>query len=122
MGLRTLFIVLAVVQCITSYNIKINPIVKTQVQNVKNSGDNNNIQLAQISNSTILQSIPSQVYQSHLNELWSTTAVLMSFSMVLINLSVTLTKKVLVIFKLNIRINNLESIIFSKSVYYSVIK
>ena len=56
MGLRTLFIVLAVVQCTTSYNMKINPIVKTQVQNVKNSGDNNNIQLSTITNSTILQS------------------------------------------------------------------
>ena len=99
MGLRTLFIVLAVVQCITSYNIKI----KTQVQNVKNSGDNNNIQLATITNSTILQSISSQVYKLHLNELWSTTAIL-----------VTLTKQALVIFKLNMRINNLESIIFQR--------
>ena len=101
MGLRTLFIVLAVVQCISSYNIKISPQIKTQVQNVKNSGDNNNIQLATITNSTILQSIPHQVYQSQLNELWSTMAILVTFALVFIILSLTLTKQALVIFKLS---------------------
>ena len=112
MGLKTLLIFLAVVQCVTSYSIKINPVLKTKVQNVKNTADNNNIQLAQISNSTILQSIPSQVYQSNLTDLWSTTGVLVSFSLVFIILSVTVTKQALVIFKLNMRINNLESIIY----------
>ena len=115
MGLKILLIFLAVVNCVTSYSIKINPILNTKVQNVKNTGDNNSIQLAQISNRTILQQIPSQVYQSHLNELWSTTGVLVSFSLVFIILSVTITKQALVIFKLNLRVNNLEQIIYLQS-------
>ena len=58
MDQRTLFIVLSLVLSISSYNIKINPIVKTQVQSIKNSGDQNTIQLASITNSTILQVVP----------------------------------------------------------------
>ena len=115
MGFKILFIFLAMVQSVTNYSIKINPILNTKVQNVKNTGDNNSIQLAQITNSTILQSIPSQVYQSHINKLWSTTGVLVSFSLVFIILSVTITKQASVIFKLNLGVNNLEQIIYLQS-------
>ena len=66
MGFKIL-ILLVVIQIVTPYSIKINPVLNTKVNNVKNTGDHNNIQLAQISNSTILNSIPSQVYQSHQN-------------------------------------------------------
>ena len=93
--------------------MKINSIVKTQVLNIKNSGDHNSIQLASITNTTILQTaVPHQLYQSHLNELYSTLAILVTFSVMFLILSVTLTKVALVIFKLNMRINNLEAVIF----------
>ena len=89
MGFQIL-ILLAVVQIVTPYSIKINPVLNTKVNNVKNTGDHNNIQLAQISNSTIL----------------------VFFSLVFIILSVTITKQALVIFKLNLRISNLEQVIY----------
>ena len=40
--------------------------VQTSVQNIKNSGEHNTIQLSTITNSTILQAaVPHQIYQSH---------------------------------------------------------
>ena len=112
MDLRTLLIVLSIVLSISSYNIKINPVVKTSVQNIKNSGDHNTIQLSSITKSTILQAaVPHQIYQSHLNELYSTSAILVIFSVLFIILSVILTRITLVIFKLNQRLNHLEVII-----------
>ena len=111
MGIK-IFILFIVAQIVIPYSIKINPVLNTKVNNVKNQGDHNTIQLAQISNSTILNSIPSQVIQSHQNELMSTTAILVSFSVVFIILSITITKQALVIFKLNLRISKLEQVIY----------
>ena len=111
MGIK-IFILLVVTQIVIPCSIKINPVLNTKVNNVKNNGDHNTIQLAQISNSTILNSIPSQVIQSHQNELMSTTAILVSFSVVFIILSITITKQALVIFKLNLRISKLEQVIY----------
>ena len=112
MDLSTLFIVLSIVLSISSYNIKINPVVKTSVQNIKNSGDHNTIQLSSITNSTILQAaVPHQIYQSHLNELYSTSAILVIFSVLFIILSIILTRVTVIIFKSNQRLNHLEVII-----------
>ena len=109
MDLRTLITILSLVLFSSSYNIKINPVVKTSVQNIKNSGDHNTIQLSTITNSTILQAaVPHQIYQSHLNELYSTSAILEIFSVLFIILSVIITRITLVIFKLNLRLNHLE--------------
>ena len=109
MDLRTLITILSLVLFCASYNIKINPVDKTSVQNIKNSGDHNTIQLSTITNSTILQAaVPHQIYQSHKNELYSTSAILVIFSVLFIILSVIITRLTLVIFKLNLRLNHLE--------------
>ena len=46
MEVRTLISVLFLVSVCVSYNIKINPVVKTSVNNLKNTGEHNSIQLA----------------------------------------------------------------------------
>ena len=72
--------VLLLVSSVNGYNIRINPIVKTSVTSLKNQGDNNSIQFSSISNSTILQAVPQQLYQSHYNELLSTSVILVIFT------------------------------------------
>ena len=107
--LRSVISVLILVSTCVSYNIKINPIVKTSVNNLKNTGEHNSIQLSTITNSTILQAaVPQQLYQCHLNELLSTSAILVIFSFLFIILSVIITKITLVLFKLNLRISQIE--------------
>ena len=109
MEVRPVLFVLLLVSSVNGYNIKINPIVKTSVTNLKNTGDNNSIQLATITNSTILQAaVPQQLYQSHYNELLSTSVILVIFSFLFIILSVIITKITLVLFKLNQRISQIE--------------
>ena len=108
MELRSVISVLFLVSACVNYNIKINPVVKTSVNNLKNTGEHNSIQLSTITNSTILQAaVPHQVYQSHLNELFSTSAILVIFSVLFIILSVIITKITLVLFKLNLRLSQL---------------
>ena len=109
MEVRPVIFVLLLVSTCVSYNIKINPIVKTSVTNLKNTGEHNSIQLSTITNSTILQAaVPQQLYQSHLNELLSTSAILVIFSFLFIILSVMITKIFLVLCKLNLRISQIE--------------
>ena len=109
MEVRPVLFVLLLVSSVSGYNIKINPIVKTSVTNLKNTGDNNSIQLSTITNSTILQAaVPQQLYQSHYNELLSTSVILVIFSFLFIILSVIITKITLVLFKLNQRISQIE--------------
>ena len=80
MEVRTLISVLFLVSVCVSYNIKINPVVKTSVNNLKNTGEHNSIQLSTITNSTILKAaVPHQVY-----ELFSTSAILVIFSVLFI--------------------------------------
>ena len=114
MEFRKTLLILIVIQSVFNYSIKINPILNTKVQNVKNQGDGNSIQLAQITNSTILNHIPLAVYQSRTNELWSTTIILVFFSLVFIILSVTITRLALTVFKLNLQMINLEQVIIYK--------
>ena len=83
MGIK-IFILFIVAQIVIPYSIKINPVLNTKVNNVKNQGD----------------------------ELMSTSAILVSFSVVFIILSITITKQALVIFKLNLRISKLEQVIY----------
>ena len=104
MDLRTLITILSLVLFSSSYNIKINPVVKTSVQNIKNSGDHNTIQLSTITNSTILQAaVPHQIYQSHLNQLYSTSAILVIFSVLFIIISVIITKANLSDFQIKLK-------------------
>ena len=92
-----------------SYNIKISPKIHTSVTNLKNQGDNNSIQFSSIANSTILQATTQQVYDTHYNELLSTSAFLSILAVVFIILSVVINKLTLAIFKLSLRVTQLES-------------
>ena len=94
MNLRQAAILSCFALQICGYSIRINPVVKTQVQAIKNQGNQNKIQLQNISNSTILQAVPSQLYQSHLNELYSTSAVLIVFGFLFMIISVIATNNI----------------------------
>ena len=85
-----------------AYNIKISPKIHTQVTNLKNQGDNNSIQFSSITNSTILQATTKQVYDTHYNELLSTSAFLSILAVVFIILAVIINKLTLAIFKLSL--------------------
>ena len=102
-------LVFLLVTSIHSYNIRISPRIHTSVTSLKNQGDNNSIQYSSISNSTILQAIPQQIYDTHYNELLSTSVILTIFSAVFIILSVIINKLTLALFKLSQRVNQLET-------------
>ena len=101
--------VLLLVSSVNGYNIRINPIVKTSVTSLKNQGDNNSIQFSSISNSTILQAVPQQLYESHYNELLSTSVILLIFALLFIILAVIINKLTLALFKLSQRISQIEA-------------
>ena len=102
--------VLLLVSSVNGYNIRINPIVKTSVTSLKNQGDNNSIQFSSISNSTILQqAVPQQLYESHYNELMSTSVILIIFALLFIILPVIINKLTLALFKLSQRVNQLQT-------------
>ena len=97
------------VSSVYGYNIRISPKIKTSVTSLKNQGDNNSIHYSSISNSTILQAIPQQLYDSHYNELLSTSVILIIFAILFIVLSVIINKLTLALFKLSQRVNQLET-------------
>ena len=97
------------VSSVNGYNIRISPKIKTSVTSLKNQGDNNSIHYSSISNSTILQAVPQQLYDSHYNELLSTSVILIIFAILFIILSVIINKLTLALFKLSQRINQLEA-------------
>ena len=94
---------------IHAYNIRISPKIHTSVTSLKNQGNNNSIHYSSISNSTILQAIPKQIYETHYNELLSTSVFLTILAVVFIILSVVINKLTLAIFKLSLRVTQLES-------------
>ena len=103
-------LVLLLVSNVNGYNIRISPIVKTSVTSLKNQGDYNCIQSSSISNSTILQqAVPQQLYESHYNELLSTSVILLIFAFLFIILSVIINKLTLALFKLSQRISQIEA-------------
>ena len=102
-------LVLLLVSSVNGYNIRISPIVKTSVTSLKNQGDNNSIQYSSISNSTILQAVPQQLYDSHYNELLSTSVILLIFAFLFIILAVIINKLTLALFKLSQRISQIEA-------------
>ena len=97
------------VSSVNGYNIRISPKIKTSVTSLKNQGDNNSIHYSSISNSTILQAVPQQLYDSHYNELLSTSVILIIFALLFIILSVIINKLTLALFKLSQRVNQLET-------------
>ena len=108
MELWTLLVFL-LVSSAHSYNIRISPKIHTSVTSLKNQGDNNSIQYSSISNSTILQALPQQVWDTHFNELLSTSVIFSIFAVVFIILSVIINKLTLAIFKLSLRVTQLEA-------------
>ena len=92
-----------------AYNIKISPKIHTQVTNLQNRGDNNSIQFSAITNSTILQATTQQVFDTHYNELLSTSVFLSIFAVVFLILAIIINRLTLTIFKLSLRVTILES-------------
>ena len=92
-----------------AYNLKISPKIHTQVTNLQNRGDNNSIQFSAITNSTILQATTQQVFDTHFNELLSTSIFLSVFGVVFLILAITINKLTLTIYKLSLRVTILES-------------
>ena len=92
-----------------AYNLKISPKIHTQVTNLQNRGDNNSIHFSSITNSTILQETTQQVFDTHFNELLSTSIFLSVFGVVFLILAVTINKLTLTIYKLSLRVTVLES-------------
>ena len=97
---------------ILSYQIRVDPRIKTSVNNLQAKGTNNSIKFSQITNSTILQALPEAVIQSHANELISTSIILSVFATTFCILAIIINKTVMAIFKLNQRITHLESVCF----------
>ena len=112
MELKTL-LVLILVSNIHCYNIRVDPRIKTSVNNLQNKGSNNSIKLSQITNSTIFQALPEAILTSHSNELISTSIILSAFAIVFCILSAIINKIVLSVFKLNQRITQLEAMCFA---------
>ena len=102
-------LLLLLVSSVNGYNIRISPKIKTSVTSLKNQGDNNSIHYSSISNSTILQAVPQQLYDSHYNELLSTSVILLIFALLFIILAVIINKLTLALFKLSQRINQIET-------------
>ena len=94
---------------IHAYNIRISPKIHTSVTSLKNQGNNNSIHYSSISNSTILQAIPQAIWDTHFNELLSTSVIFSIFAIVFIILSVIFNKLTLAIFKLSLRVTQLEA-------------
>ena len=92
-----------------AYNLKISPKIHTQVTNLQNRCDNNSIHFSSITNSTILQETTQQVFDTHFNELLSTSIFLSVFGVVFLILAVTINKLTLTIYKLSLRVTVLES-------------
>ena len=92
-----------------AYNLKISPKIHTQVTNLQNRGDNNSIHFSSITNSTILQETTQQVFDTHFNELLSTSIFLSVFGVVFLILAVTINKLTLTIYKISLRVTVLES-------------
>ena len=92
-----------------AYNLKISPKIHTQVTNLQNRGDNNSIHFSAITNSTILQATTQQVFDTHFNELLSTSIFLSVFGVVFLILAVTINKLTLTIYKISLRVTVLES-------------
>ena len=65
-----------ILSSVNGYSLKINPHIQTAVNTLQAKGQNNTLSFSQISNSTILNAIPSQIHASHQNELISFSVIL----------------------------------------------
>ena len=99
-----------IIPSIHGYSLKINPHIQTAVNTLQARGSNNTLSFSQISNATILNAIPSQIQQSHQNELISFSITLVIFTIVFLVLAKIINQQVLTTYKLHLRIANLEAV------------
>ena len=109
-GMAYLFLLCFIISSVNPYSLKINPHIKTAVNTLSATGENNKLSLSQISNSTIFQAIPAQLASSHQNELISFSVTLVIFSVAFLILGKVINQQVLTIYKLHQRLANLEAI------------
>ena len=93
-----------------SYSLKINPHIQTAVNTLQATGQNNSLSFSQISNSTILSAIPSQIHASHQNELISFSVILVIFTIAFLILGKIISQQVLATYKLHLRLTKLEAV------------
>ena len=99
-----------IISSVNGYSLKINPHIQTAVNTLQAKGQNNTLSLSQISNSTILNAIPSQIHASHQNELISFSVTLVIFTIAFLVLGKIINQHVLATYKLHLRIANLEAV------------
>ena len=104
------FLLWFIISSVSPYSLKINPQIKTAVNTLSASGQDNKVSLSQISNSTIFQAIPQQLASSHYNELISFSVTLVIFSVAFLILGKIINQQILSIYKLHQRLANLEEI------------
>ena len=95
---------------VNSYSLKINPHIQTAVNTLQATGQNNTLSFSQISNSTILSAIPSQIHASHQNELISFSVILVIFTIAFLILGKIISQHVLATYKLHLRLAKLEAV------------
>ena len=105
-----LIFLLCLISNVYNYSLKINPHIKTAVNTLQATGENNSLSFSQISNSTILSAIPSQIHASHYNELISFSIILVIFTISFLVLGKIISQQVLATYKLHLRVTRLESI------------
>ena len=99
-----------ILSSVNGYSLKINPHIQTAVNTLQAKGQNNTLSFSQISNSTILNAIPSQIHASHQNELISFSVILVIFTIAFLILGKIISQHVLATYKLHLRIANLEAV------------
>ena len=105
-----LILLCCIISSVNAYSLKINPHIQTAVNSLSAKGENNNLSLSQISNSTIFNAIPSQIHASHQNELISFSATLVIFTIAFLVLGKVINQQVLATYKLHQRVANLEAV------------
>ena len=107
-----LFLFCLLISSASPYSLKINPQIQTAVNSLSANGQNNQVSLSQVYNSTILQAIPEQLASSHYNEIISFSVVLVIFSIAFLILGKIINQQTRSIFKLHQRLANLEEACF----------
>ena len=101
-----------IISSASPYSLKINPQIRTAVNSLSATGQDNKVSLSQVYNSTIFQAIPEQLASSHYNEIISFSVVLVIFSIAFLILGKIINQQTLTIFKLHQRLANLEEACF----------
>ena len=104
------FLLWFIISSASPYSLKINPQIRTAVNSLSATGQDNKVSLSQVYNSTIFQAIPEQLASSHYNEIISFSVILVIFSVAFLILGKVINQQILSIYKLHQRLANLEEI------------